>query len=230
MKKKIFAAAVAFVATMSLATSAFAAAPGATNGKVEAQTTVEADKPTEIKTDIGLELDAPAGTFAEGTEVKLEADVKFVESAPNTTKTVEDAVAQIAEVSGSEASVTLNTYISVTLTADGATIQPNGNVKVTVPYDGKSNAVAYVDGTTVEFFKLDVTGSVCSFETSHFSDYYMVNVNDAVIEKIVGKSTTVNNGGNNNNPGTGIALAVAPAGLAVAFVGVTAVISKKKRG
>ena len=31
------------------------------------------------------------------------------------------------------------------------------------------------------------------------------------------------------NPGTGIVLAVAPAALAVAFVGVTAIVSKKKR-
>ena len=36
--------------------------------------------------------------------------------------------------------------------------------------------------------------------------------------------------GTTTNPGTGIALAVAPAGLAVAFVAVAAVMNKKKRG
>lgn len=229
MKKKFFAAAVAFAAAASLAASAFAAAPGATNGKVEAQATAVADQTTEIKTDIGLELEAPAGVFPEGVEVKLEADVKPVEAASNAAKTVEDAVAKLADVSGEQASVTLNTYISVSLTSDGAAIQPNGSVKVTVPFDGKSNAVAYVNGVSVEFFKLVVDGTVCSFETGHFSDYYMVNVDEAVIEKIAGQSVTVD-GGAVNNPGTGIALAVAPAALAVAFVGVTAIISKKKRG
>lgn len=38
------------------------------------------------------------------------------------------------------------------------------------------------------------------------------------------------NGGSSSNPNTGVALAVAPAGLAVAFVTVAAVLNKKKRG
>ncbi len=57
----------------------------------------------------------------------------------------------------------------------------------------------------------------------------MASVDQAVVEKVVGQSTTIDNNGG-NNPGTGVALAVAPAALAVAFVGVTAIVSKKKRG
>ena len=229
MKKKIFAAAVAFVATMSLATSAFAATPGATNGSASTEVKVEADKATEFTTDMGLTIEAPAGAFEAGTDVKLEAKVDYVKSAPNTTATVEAAIAKLANVSASDAKVTLNTVVQVSLTANGATIQPNGNVKVTVAYDGKSNGVAYVNGNNVEFIKLVKDGNFCSFETSHFSDYYLVTVDEAVFEKVAGQSTTVDGSGSNTNPGTGIALAVAPAGLAVAFVGVTAVISKKKR-
>lgn len=228
MKKKIFAAAVAFVATMSLATSAFAAAPGGTNGKVEAQVKVEADKPTEIKTENNLVLEAPAGAFEAGADVKLEANVQWVESAPTTTKKVEDAIKSIASASGNEAKATVNTKLEISLTSNGTTVQPNGKVKVTVAYDRKSNVVAYVNGDKIEFFKLTVNGNVCSFETNHFSDYYMATVDEKVVEKLEGQSATVNDNG--SNPSTGIALAVAPAGLAVAFVGVTAIVSKKKRG
>ncbi len=230
MKKKIFAAAVAFVATMSLATGAFAAAPGGTNGSTSAEVKVEADKATTIETDKGLTLDAPAGAFEAGADVKLEAKIDWVQSAPTTTKKVEDAIAKIASTSGDASKATVNTKLEINLTSNGSAVQPNGKVKVTVAWDGKSNVVAYVNGGNVEFFKLTVSGSTCSFETSHFSDYYMATVDEAVVEKVAGQSTTVDDGGSTNNPGTGIALAVAPAGLAVAFVGVTAIVSKKKRG
>lgn len=230
MKKKIFAAAVAFVATMSLATSAFAAAPGGTNGTASAEVKVEADKATTIETDKGLTLDAPAGAFEAGADIKLEAKIDWVESAPTTTKKVEDAIASIASVSGDTAKAVVNTKVEINLTSNGTKVQPNGKVKVTIAWDGKSNVIAYVNGSTVEFYALTVNGNFCSFETDHFSDYYMASVDKSVVEKIAGKSADVNNGGSNNNPGTGIALAVAPAGLAVAFVGVTAIVSKKKRG
>lgn len=229
MKKKIFAAAVAFVATMSFATTAFAAAPGGTNGSATTEVTVKADEATEFKTENNLVLEAPAGAFEAGANVKLDANVEAVTTTPAAAATVETAIAQIASVSGDAAKATVNTKLEISLTSNGTAVQPNGKVKVTVAYDGKSNVVAYVNGGTVEFFALTVTDNVCSFETSHFSDYYMASVEQSVVDKVVGQSATVNNNGG-NNPGTGVALAVAPAALAVAFVGVTAIVSKKKRG
>lgn len=230
MKKKIFAAAVAFVATMSLATGAFAATPGSTNGTATTEVKVEADKPTVFETDKGLSLEAPAGAFEAGADVKLEANVQNVVSAAVTTPKIEEAITKIADVSASDAKVTVNTKLELSLTSNGTAVQPNGKVKVTVAWDGKSNVVAYVNGSNVEFFALTVTGNVCSFETSHFSDYFMASVDSAVVEKLAGKSAEVGSGSSGNNPNTGIALAVAPAGLAVAFVGVAAIVSKKKRG
>ena len=229
MKKKIFVAAVAFVATMSFATTAFAAAPGGTNGSATTEVTVKADEATEFKTENNLVLEAPAGAFEAGANVKLDANVEAVTTTPAAAATVETAIAQIASVSGDAAKATVNTKLEISLTSNGTAVQPNGKVKVTVAYDGKSNVVAYVNGGTVEFFALTVTDNVCSFETSHFSDYYMASVEQSVVDKVVGQSATVNNNGG-NNPGTGVALAVAPAALAVAFVGVTAIVSKKKRG
>lgn len=234
MKKKFFAAAVAFVATMSLATSAFAAAPGGTNGSASTEVKVEADKETKFETDKGLTIDAPAGAFEAGADVKMEANIADV--AADTTATtvtapkIEQAIEQIASVSGSEAKVEVNTKIEISLTSGGVAVQPNGKVKVTIAYDGKSNVVCHVNGNDIEFFTLTVNGSTCSFETEHFSDYYMAKVDNTVVEKVVGQKATVKDNGGNNNPGTGVALAVAPAALAVAFVGVTAIVSKKKRG
>lgn len=235
MKKKIFAAAVAFVATMSLTTGAFAAAPGGTNGSASVEVKVEADKETKLETDKGLTIDAPAGAFEAGTDVKMEANIADV-AADSTTTTVtapkiEQAIEQIANVSGSAAAVQVNTKIEISLTSGGVSVQPSGKVKVTIAWDGKSNVVCHVNGDDIEFFTLTVSGSTCSFETEHFSDYYMAKVDDAVVEKVVGQKATVSNGNNGgNNPSTGVALAVAPAALAVAFVGVTAIVSKKKRG
>lgn len=229
MKKKIFAAAVAFVATMSLATSAFAAAPGSTNGTASTEVKVEADKETKFETDKGLSIEAPAGAFEAGTDVKLEANIQNVVSAAQTTPKIEAAIEKIASVSGDAAKATVNTKLELSLTSNGAAVQPNGKVKVTVAWDGKSNVVVYVNGNDLEFFELTVNGNVGTFETGHFSDYFMATVDEAVVEKLAGQTATVDNG-STNNPGTGVALAVAPAGLAVAFVGVTAIVSKKKRG
>lgn len=230
MKKKIFAAAVAFVATMSLATSAFATEAGGTNGTASTTVKVEADKPTEFTTDKDLAITAPAGAFEAGVEVKMDADVTApkAEAVAAETKTIEAAVADIAKVTGDAAKATVNTKIAITLTADGKSVQPKEEVEVVVAPDDVSNAVAFVDGKKVEFIKLDKEGGKWSFKAKHFSDYYLVTVDDTLLSKLEGKSTEVKD--DTNNPNTGIALAIAPAALAVAFVGVTAVVSKKKRG
>ena len=226
MKKKIFAAAVAFVATMSLATSAFAADPGETNGDAKVEVEVKADEAAKFETDLGLAIEAPAGAFADGAKVTMEADVNPATDVESQTKSVEAAVVKLTKAEGDKAKVTVNTKLAIEFKVDDKNVQPGKAVKVTVAWDGKSNAVAYIDGDKVEFIKLETEGGKATFEASHFSDYYMVEVDESVLADVVGKTADVGE----NNPGTGIALAVAPAALAVAFVGVTAVISKKKRG
>lgn len=238
MKKKIFAAAVAFVATMSLATSAFAATesgtnsdaaanPGETNGTAKVEVEVKADEAAKFETDVALEVEAPAGAFEAGTKVTMDADVEPATDAASTVTAAEKAVAVLApDAKDDAAKVSINTKLDITFKAGDETVQPSKAVKVTVAHDGKSNVVVYVDGDKVQFIKLTVEGGMCSFEASHFSDYYLAEVDASVLSKVEGKDANISE----NNPGTGIALAVAPAALAVAFVGVTAVISKKKRG
>lgn len=232
MKKKIFAAAVAFVATMSLATSAFAATesgavePGKTNGEAQVEVTVKDGEKTEFKTDVALTVEAPAGAFEKDAKVTMDADVAPAADAAATVTAAEKAVANLAKAEGDKAKVSINTKLDITFKVDGKATQPSKAVKVTVAHDKKSNVVVYVSGDKVEFLKLTVNGGTCSFEASHFSDYYLAEVDSSVLASIEGKTADIGT----SNPDTGIALAVAPAALAVAFVGVTAAISKKKRG
>lgn len=227
MKKRFFTAAIACVAALSLSVSAFAADPGATNGKVEStQTGITAETPVKIETDLGLSIDAPAGTFAASvTEVTMNADVQATNN--SSSAAVAETVADVASTS-----VTVNTKISVTLTdQDGNPIEPvNGKVTVTVAYDGVSNAVAYVNGNVVEFLKLAINGAVASFDASHFSDYYLVTL-DNVDAVEYDKPLTANGGSTNapstddKNQNTGVVIAIVPAIAAAAAV----VISKKRK-
>lgn len=228
MKKRFFTAAIACVAALSLSVSAFAADPGATNGKVEStQTGITAETPVSIETDLGLSVSAPAGTFdASVTEVKMNADVQATDNAASAA--VEETISDVTTTG-----VSVNTKISITLTdQDGNVIQPvNGKVTVTVAYDGVSNAVAYVNGNVVEFIKLVVDGNVASFDATHFSDYYLVTLDDVNAVEY-DKTLTADNGSSNapgstddKNQNTGVVIAIVPAIAAAAAV----VISKKRK-
>lgn len=236
MKKRIFTSAVAIVAAMSLSAAAFAAAPGSTNGKQEGkQTGITAETEIKVESEGGLQVTAPAGTFAETvTEVNLNAEVTATDNtgAAAAAATINAAIAQIAGADAN-ADLVVNTKIDITLTdQDGQAIQPaeGKTVTVTAAYDGASNAVAYVNGDKVEFIKLTVNGTTASFDVTHFSDYYMVKVADSVVASLEGKSANVgaigNTGDNtDDNKGTGFALAIIPAAVAAAGV----VVSKKRK-
>lgn len=236
MKKRIFTSVVAIAAAMSLSVAAFAAVePGATNGSQSSDAvTVEADKETVMEGDKGLSVTAPAGSFADTvTSVKMVADVTATDNtAAEAPATAIDAVAKANNVT---TEITVNTKLSITLEdQDGKAVQPNGKVTVTVVYDGVSNIIAYVDGNNVEFIALTVSADkkTASFETSHFSDYYMVKVADDQVEALVGKSGTADNAAgdptkpdDDKNQPTGVVLAIVPAAVAAAAV----VVSKKRK-
>lgn len=230
MKKKILAAAAAIAAFLSFSTSAFAAASDASDGEAEQAVTTAADEAADINTtDSDPESDVSADTIEDGADTNAEADDQSVDETifAAAKQSVEEAVMQTAGVSADEANVSVNAVVSVSPDGEGVEAQSNGSVKVTVHHDGKSNAAAYVNDGVVEFFELTVDGDVCSFETSRSSDHYMISVEESVIGKITGHASNFEE--KSSNPSSGVVLAVAPAALAVAFVGVTAIISKKKR-
>lgn len=235
MKKRIFTSVVAIAAAMSLSVAAFATDPGATNGSQSSDAvTVVADKETVMEGDKGMTVTAPAGSFGDTvTSVKMVADVTATDNAAAASTAA--AIDDVAKAVGVTTEVKVNTKLSITLEdQDGKAVQPNGKVTVTVAYDGVSNIVAYVDGANVEFIALVVAadGKTASFETSHFSDYYLVEVAADQVDALVGKSGTadnasgdVNQPSNDKNQPTGFALAIVPAAVAAAAV----VVSKKRK-
>lgn len=234
MKKRILTSVVAIAAAMSLSAAAFAVDPGATNGQQDSEAvTVVKDEETKLESAGGLEIVAPAGSFADTVEtVKMVAEVTATDNTAQeaAAKTLETAVKNLSV----ETEIAVNTKLSITLKdQDDKDVQPNGNVKVTVAYDGVSNIVAYVDGDKFEFIALTVDGNFCCFETSHFSDYYLVKVADDQVEALAGKAGTADDNvtGDPNDPTddknkpTGFVLAIVPAAVAAAAV----VVSKKRK-
>lgn len=235
MKKRIFASVVAVAAAMSLSVAAFATDPGATNGSQSSDAVaVVADEETVMEGDKGMTITAPAGSFSDTvTSVKMVADVTATDNdaAASTATAIDEAAKSISVTT----EVKVNTKLSITLQdQDGKAVQPNGKVTVTVAYDGVSNIVCYVDGTTVEFIALTVSADkkTASFETSHFSDYYLVEVAADQVEALAGKSGSsdnasgdVNKPSDDKNKPTGVVLAIVPAVVAAAAV----VVSKKRK-
>lgn len=137
--------------------------------------------------DEDITIEAEPGTFEETvTVVKAEVSVSE-EVAEEKTEAISDAIKDILD--GEESTVEVGAVISITLKdQDGNEIQPvdGGTVTITVPYDGKSNYAAYIDGEAPEFIKLaiDEAGEYASFEAKHFSDYYLVALSDEAADAI----------------------------------------------
>ncbi|MCM1055919.1 MAG: Ig-like domain-containing protein [Bacteroides sp.] len=160
-------------------------------GTEEASAPVDPDEGVVIEVEgLDVALEAEPDTFEEGvTEVKAEVKVDTT-VAPAKEESVSAAVEAILEgTEDAENAVEISAVISVVLKdQNGDEIQPveGGSVKVTVPYDGKSNYAAYVDGDTPEFIKLviDAAKKYASFDAKHFSDYYLVALSEKAAEAV----------------------------------------------
>lgn len=213
--KKIIASLAAIATALSLSVVSFAADPGDSNAKVDDTKTVEEGKATEFTFDTGATVEAAAGAFEAGKEVKIE-----LEATPVTdTAAIATDIEAVSKAPGGK-DVEFNTVVSISATADGVEVQPDGNITITIVYDGKSNAVAYVgaDGK-VEAIALTVSDdkNTASFTVTHFSDFYLVKVAD--VNAFLGKTA------DDPNQPTGVAIAIIPAAIAAAAV----VVSKKRK-
>ena len=221
MKKQIFSAAVALAAVAALSVNALAIDAGFSNGSGTGTQTITEDTPVSITPEgiTDVKIEAAAGVFGAG-DLTINVSVEPVEAAAATTvaASIESAVAE-ATVSA------VNTKIDIEALLDGVVVEPNGTVTITVAYDGVSNMVAHFkDDGTVEMLALTVSGNVASFNTTSFSDFYMVT---ATVNTVSGGDT---NGDTNTttpdkNQATGVALAVIPAIVAASAI----VVSKKRK-
>ena len=222
--KKIIASLAAIATVLSLSVASFAVEPGDSNSKAEGTETIKADAATEFVFANGNEVEAAAGAFEAGKEVKVELEASKIEDNAGVDANVSKAVADVAG-----ADVAFNTKVSITATADGVAVQPNGDITITVAWDNESNAVAYVDADNkVEPIALEVKDDKATFTVKHFSDFYMVKVADVDAFLKSADTTTdteapaTTTGG---NPNTGVAIAIVPAAIAAAAV----VVSKKRK-
>ena len=213
--------------------------PAITEGSASGETEVKND--TEIKIEIpelNVTLEAKAETFEEAvSKIIAEVEIKLANASDEEKATV--IAAAIKSLANASDAVSVNEVISVTLKdQDGNTVQPvdGASVKVTLPYDGKSNYVAYIGEDAVEFIKLTIADGFASFEAKHFSDYYLVSLSDEAVKAVEGEDTSTDTTatdpstsddpkGDENNKPTGIAIALVPAVAAAA----ASIIFKKRK-
>lgn len=221
--KKIIASLAAIATVLSLSVVSFAATPGDSNAKVEEVVKVEEGKATEFSFETGAKVEAAAGAFEAGKDVKIELQAQPVTD----TAAIATEVKAVSEAPGGK-DVTFDTVVSISASSDGVAVQPSGDITITIAYEGDANAVAYVTSEgKVETYELTKTSTTASFTIKHFSDFYLVKVAADQLDTFLGKSgdnTPGSSSGDNNQP-TGVAIAIIPAAIAAAAV----VVSKKRK-
>ena len=217
MKKQIFSAVASLAVVAAMSVSAFAVDAGSTNGSGSGTAQLAPDKavsiiPAGVQ---GVQIDAAAGVFGTEGELVIEVDVEPVAEAKAAAvaETIDEAEVGVVVKS-------VNTVIDISAFIGDLAVQPNGEVKITVAWDGVSNQVIYVgDNGEVEVMPTEQTGNVIAFTTTHFSDFYMVTVDEDS-----SNGDTSGSGDDKNQP-TGVVLAVIPAIAAASAI----VVSKKRK-
>ena len=120
----------------------------------------------------------PVKTEETTTKIKLEADTTVIPS---------NTVLEVATVTEGKVYNTVKTALTniskfkvfdINLLSNGANIQPNGKVKISIPVPteyNKSNLVVYrvADNGDKTEYAVTVNGDVATFETDHFSTYVL---------------------------------------------------------
>lgn len=124
------------------------------------------------------------------------------------------------------------TVFNISLISNGSTIQPTGNVTISIPiptgYD-RDNLIAYridADGTKTDY-SVKVDGDYAVIETNHFSDYILSEKVASVIDSNTDGTTNSSNT-LDNEPKTGINNPVSSVitVLIIACIGLTVCIKK----
>ena len=240
MKKRILSAVLACAATMAFATTASALPAGSTDlaGGIKppsTTTTTPSDSGSTGNNSNGNTTNKPGTSTPTKVEKKIEVEV---------------ALSDDGKLEG-------EALTKQVLSKDGETYKWNEVKTVTFKADGVFKLSFYADQSKFdkELFVVGVdklpsarddaeegfateqsltAEHVALFDPAKGENAVVIEAKDAstkiTAEVTVEVDAPAEGGDNTVNPGTGIALAVAPAGLAVAFVAVAAVMNKKKRG
>ena len=172
----------------------------------------------------------PAGATLEVKEQPKEEAVKAVEAIKATDENKEVVETIKKAVEADKAAV-----LDINLVKDGAKVQPDGTIKVTinVPAALKDAANLFVyrveDNGKLTDVKASVVNGKLVFSTSHFSTYIITSealTGDAVVtEAAATDKPAVPEKTDDKNQATGVLIAVLPAAIAAAGV----IISKKRK-
>ena len=150
----------------------------------EAVVETETEETKPVITSVSL-TDADTGITMEG--MADASDVKI-------TDVDEDTDASIKDMAAADLSTDVTAVVSYDMSmvnADGDTVQPEGNITVTIPItdvlknaDGNAYAVYYFnpDGNTVQNMDCSVSEDNVTFQTTHFSVYSVVKFTDPAME------------------------------------------------
>ena len=170
------------------------------------------NKETKIKLDASYNV-VPENTVLETKEVKEE----------NTLNLVKESLKGIS-----------NKYITydISLLNNNVKIQPNGNVKISIPIPDNFDASKLVvyrvseDGTKIKY-DVTIEENFATFETDHFSTYVLAEkVADDTTTKQENTATETKQGEKDNTPKTGIESKISNVFIAILLVGILAIIKK----
>ena len=241
MKKQIFTAVASLAVVAAMSVSALAVDAGSSNGSDT--TTVKADGSVEFVSSKveGLVIEAAAGVFKEGVELDVDVEPVTAEEVAEVESAVTNALAtgKIKTSSGATANIVMKSVeavVDIKAMLDGAAVQPDGSVAITIAKSAgqTSNQVIYLgDDGNVEVLPTSVTATTLTFTTKHFSDFYVVTVDESTVVTDDGANnqapgtgdTNGSNSGDDKNAATGVVIAVIPAIAAAAAI----VVSKKRK-
>lgn len=172
------------------------------------------NKETKIKLDASSSV-VPENTVLETKEVKEE----------NTLNLVKESLKGIS-----------NKYITydISLLNNNVKIQPNGNVKISIPIPDNFDASKLVvyrvseDGTKIKY-DVTIEENFATFETDHFSTYVLAEkVADDTTTKQENTATETKQGEKDNTPKTGIESKISNVFIAILLVGILAIIKRIK--
>lgn len=158
----------------------------------ETKPTTNTSAVTKTDSTTNVKLNAPVGTVPSNTVL----EVKAVKEG-TTYNTVKNALATMKNFA----------VYDITLKSNGVTVQPNGNVKISVPVPSdynKENLTVYriEDNGNKTEYKVTVEGNYATFETDHFSTYVLAE-KKAETKPATSTSATTNKGEKDNTPKTG---------------------------
>ncbi len=177
----------------------------------------------------------PVTTTDDTTNIKLDTNTNVVPKGTTikAQRVIEKYISKEIKSSIKKVSTTYIVYDIYLSDINGVKIQPNGNVKISIPIPAdfdKSSLCVYrmaEDGTKTKY-DVKVEGNYATFETNHFSTYVLAENNVTETQNTQTEQPTQNKGEKDDTPKTGAIDIIGYIVLATVVAGAGIVALKKK--